>query len=50
MLPYKQKESGKILDSFREGVTWDMVYNLYVFDRKYSLLPRPLLCVTGGQL
>lgn len=38
MLPYKQRESGKILDSFREGVTWDMVYNLYVFDRKLRLL------------
>lgn len=38
MLPYKQKENGKILDSFREGVTWDTVYNLYVFDRKLRLL------------
>lgn len=38
MLPYKQKEKGKILDSFREGVTWNMVYNLYVFDRKLRLL------------
>ena len=38
MLPYKQKENGKILDSFRKGVTWDMVYNLYVFDRKLRLL------------
>ncbi len=33
MQPYKQKENGKILDTFREGVTWDMVYNLYVFDK-----------------
>ena len=38
MLPYKQKENGKILDSFREGVTWDTVYDLYVFDRKLRLL------------
>ena len=38
MLPYKQKENGKILDSFREGVTWDTVYNLYVFDRKLRLM------------
>ena len=38
MLPYKQKENGKILDSFREGIAWDMVYNLYVFDRKLRLL------------
>lgn len=38
MLPYKQKENGKIFDYFREGVTWDMVYNLYVFDRKLRLL------------
>ncbi len=38
MLPYKQKKNGKILDSFREGITWDMVYNRYVFDRKLRLL------------
>ncbi len=38
MLPYKQNVEGKILDSFREGVTWDMVYNLYMFDRKLRLL------------
>lgn len=38
MLPYKHKKNGKILDSFREGVTWDAVYNLYVFDRKLRLL------------
>ena len=38
MLPYKQKENGKILDSFREGVTWDTVYNLYVSDRKLRLM------------
>lgn len=38
MLPYKQRENGKILDSFRDGVTWEMVYNLYVFDRKLRLL------------
>ena len=38
MLPYKKRENGITLDSFQEGVTWDMVYNLYVFDRKLRLL------------
>lgn len=38
MLPYKQKDEETILDAFREGVTWDMVYDLYVFDRKLRLL------------
>ena len=38
MLPYKQSENGMILDAFREGTTWDMVYSLYVFDRKLRLL------------
>ena len=38
MLPYKKNVAGKILDSFREGITWDMVYNLYMFDRKLRLL------------
>lgn len=38
MLPYKQSKDGKILDVFKEGTTWDMVYNLYIFDRKLRLL------------
>lgn len=38
MLPYKQREKEIILDTFREGTTWDMIYNLYVFDRKLRLL------------
>lgn len=38
MLPYKQRENKVILDAFQDGVTWDMVYNLYVFDRKLRLL------------
>lgn len=38
MLPYKKSEKGIIFDDFREGTTWDMVYNLYVFDRKLRLL------------
>ena len=25
MLPYKKKENGTIIDSFKEGTTWDMV-------------------------
>lgn len=38
MLPFKQKENGVISERFREGVTWDMVYDLYVFDRKLRIL------------
>ncbi len=38
MLPYKQSEDGIVLDLFKENTTWDMVYNLYVFDRKLRLL------------
>lgn len=38
MLPYREMNGNMILDSFRSGVTWDMVYNLYVFDRKLRLL------------
>ena len=38
MLPYKQNENGMILDAFKTGTTWDMIYNLYVFDRKLRLL------------
>lgn len=38
MLPYKEKKGDVIVDSFRKGTTWDMVYDLYVFDRKLRLL------------
>ena len=38
MIPYKQRLHGKILSTFRAGVTWDMVYRLYIFDRKLRLL------------
>lgn len=38
MLPYKQSENGIILDTFRDGITWEMIYNLYVFDRKLRIL------------
>lgn len=38
MLPYKKKENGVILDEFKDGTTWDKVYNLYIFDRKLRLL------------
>ena len=38
MLPYKKKENGIIIDAFKEGTTWDDIYNLYVFDRKLRLL------------
>ena len=39
MLPFKEaNQEGEILDSFKEGTTWDYVYSLYVFDRKLRLL------------
>lgn len=38
MRTYKQISNGGILDDFIPGTTWDMVYNLYVFDRKLRLL------------
>lgn len=38
MLPYKKKIDGKIIDEYKQGTTWEMVYNLYVFDRKLRLL------------
>lgn len=38
MLPYKKKEGGVIIDQFKEGTTWDMIHQLYVFDRKLRLL------------
>lgn len=38
MLPYKKKEGERIIDNFKEGTTWDMIHQLYVFDRKLRLL------------
>ena len=38
MLPYKKKEGENIIDQFKEGTTWDMIHQLYVFDRKLRLL------------
>ena len=38
MRPYKQIVDGVIIDDFIPGTTWDMVYRLYVFDRKLRLL------------
>lgn len=38
MLPYKKNENGTICDDFKTGTTWDVIYNLYVFDRKLRLL------------
>lgn len=38
MLPYKKKVNGLIIDCFKENTTWDMIYDLYVFDRKLRLL------------
>lgn len=38
MLPFKQRESEAIVDRFNDNTTWDMVYDLYVFDRKLRLL------------
>lgn len=38
MLPYKQMQNGLITENFTYGTTWDDVYDLYVFDRKFRLL------------
>ena len=38
MLPYKKMVGGVITDDFRDGITWEKVYSLYVFDRKLRLL------------
>lgn len=38
MLPYKIVESGVYQDKFKNGTTWDEIYDLYVFDRKLRLL------------
>jgi abortive infection bacteriophage resistance protein len=38
MLPYKKKEGEIIMDQFKKGTTWDIIHQLYVFDRKLRLL------------
>lgn len=38
MLPFKVCQNGVIINRFEEGTTWDMVYDLYKFDRKLRLL------------
>ena len=38
MLPYKKKVDDTILDKFKDGTTWNMIHQLYVFDRKLRLL------------
>lgn len=39
MLSFKKVDSdGNILDQFKEGTTWNNVYDLYKFDRKLRLL------------
>ena len=38
MLPYKQVQNETIADNFRQGTTWNDIYDLYVFDRKLRLL------------
>ena len=38
MLPYKMKVEGDIVDQFKEGTTWEMIYRLYAFDRKLRLI------------
>lgn len=38
MLPYKKKVDKAILDQFKDGTSWEMIYRLYVFDRKLRLL------------
>lgn len=38
MLPFRKLDGGNYLDQFKEGTSWDDVYNLYLFDRKLRLL------------
>ena len=38
MLPYKVCMNGFIQDLFKDGTTLDMVYDLYKFDRKLSII------------
>ena len=38
MLPYKERKEKVILDKFKKGTTWEMIHQLYVFDRKLRIL------------
>lgn len=39
MLPYRKRDNdGRSTDIFKENTTWEMVYKLYVLDRKLRLL------------
>lgn len=38
MLPFKIINNGSYTDAFKPNVSWDDVYNLYIFDRKLRLL------------
>ncbi len=38
MIPYRKMVGGVITDDFRNGITWEKVYSLYLFDRKLRLL------------
>ena len=39
MLPFKEyDDKGCVVNAFKSGTTWDDVYNLYRFDRKFRLL------------
>ena len=39
MIPFREiGPDSKHIDKFRPGATWDDVYNLYKFDRKFRLL------------
>ena len=38
MLPFKVIDNGVYTDTFKTNVSWDDVYNLYIFDRKLRLL------------
>lgn len=38
MFPFKKNIGGKIDHKFRDGTTWENIYDMYVFDRKLRLL------------
>mgnify|MGYP004583313503 FL=1 len=38
MLPFKECQNGVVIDRFVPDTTWEMVYDLYKFDRKLRLL------------
>ena len=38
MLPYKKKVGETIIDQFKDETSWEMIHQLYVFDRKLRLL------------